>query len=1164
MIVAAIVIINPEIVSIPHKLFTPREAITLEEAMLGELSPNEFSCEWLKPQLDPDSNPASGAAAAATKLRDELVFEDSKNLNLLTMPPSEWTNNNLDATNNSSGFDFHQSIANKFRPNVSTIISNTSLISSIEVQGLKLSPSKRYLLLWTTKRKQFRYTFTAKYFLYDIKRDLISILGTNSNQQSATGESDININKQQNFYEHLDASSQLLNYYDDGNQRTKFQLVDWIPSADKNKESLILIQNNDIYLLHVETNSDEDSSQLLSQSKLSPTRLTFTGRLGSVFNGVPDWLYEEEILNDIPAYQVSPKGTSLAYMSFNDSLVDIMPYTVFGSSEQIIPKTQKIRYPKAGRVNPSVSVHLIDGINKITSNFSIQLKLPTDLSSRQHYMNRIKWLSDDKLALVWLNRKQNESYVVICSRATQWNCEKNLHLESGQQGWLDMSDDLYPLDDENYLAILFKYEGDHVGSFKHLAKVKINQPNSFIYLTAGRKDVLGLNGIDKKRSTVYYTSTVENEPGQRQVFFASFNGLENVSKVGDDINNDRCLTCAHYPDECLFNTVKMSPSTNYYIFECSGPGVPRIELRSNPNNNNEQSLDDSSNNNSPKMRLPRPNSPPLKSAASSNNFHSDSISKKSPLSSMNDLTTATIVPTRNDKLDQTAILNLVNNSNNNLNLDQNLLWTIENNQALRDKLTFNKAMPLTMRLKVPIANTKYLADVLMLLPPQLGPTNTFAPFKSSSTMSAATLNLRSPRSSTPSSSQSIEQALHSHFTPNSISEYTNKLTSAQQYPMVVDVYAGPGSQRVDYRFNINFGHYLASSKRTIYVMIDGRGSGFQGTKRLYELYHKFGTVEIQDQIEVAAYLTRNYSFIDPNKVAIWGWSYGGYAAAMALAQSNARALQDIESKFGGLNVPSNSSQVAASLLMLQNNDLMKQKSYFIPSLSPPATTTDKGVFKCAASVAPVTNWIYYDTAYTERYMSSPYLNEHFDESQANDHLISIGDNNAVINNIDSRQLRQTQGQQWKQNAPGLNNEQTASKWMPLNQTTGLQLLHSSSSLMDLVIRSSLSPLVLPTASRPSTLERDKINPLDLNDRYKIASLLDQIGNIDGKRFLLIHGTADDNVHFQQSIMLMKRLIQKNIMYETRLYPDQDHSIANKADKLHLGSTLSKFFDDCFD
>lgn len=170
MIVAAIVIINPDITSIPTKLFSSREAISLEEAMLGELSPNDFSYQWLQPQsqvLEP------AADSDYVPAYDELIFEDSKNLNLLTTPSND------KSINKSSEFEFDDSF-NKFKPKLTTLISNTSLISSIEIQGYKVSPSKRYLLIWVARKKIFRYTSTAKYFLYDMKRDLISILSTNS------------------------------------------------------------------------------------------------------------------------------------------------------------------------------------------------------------------------------------------------------------------------------------------------------------------------------------------------------------------------------------------------------------------------------------------------------------------------------------------------------------------------------------------------------------------------------------------------------------------------------------------------------------------------------------------------------------------------------------------------------------------------------------------------------------------------------------------------------------------------------------------------------------------------------------------------------------------------------------------------------------------------
>lgn len=88
-------------------------------------------------------------------------------------------------------------------------------------------------------------------------------------------------------------------------------------------------------------------------------------------------------------------------------------------------------------------------------------------------------------------------------------------------------------------------------------------------------------------------------------------------------------------------------------------------------------------------------------------------------------------------------------------------------------------------------------------------------------------------------------------------------------------------------------------------MIDGRGSGFQGDRFMFEVYRRLGTVEIDDQLHVIRYLTQFYPFIDRKRVAIWGWSYGGYASAMAIAKD------------------------------------------------------DLNTIKCAVSVAPVTNWLYY-------------------------------------------------------------------------------------------------------------------------------------------------------------------------------------------------------------
>lgn len=118
----------------------------------------------------------------------------------------------------------------------------------------------------------------------------------------------------------------------------------------------------------------------------------------------------------------------------------------------------------------------------------------------------------------------------------------------------------------------------------------------------------------------------------------------------------------------------------------------------------------------------------------------------------------------------------------------------------------------------------------------------------------------------------------------------------RKYPMIVNVYGGPGSDQVSDSFSIGFQHYLVTSRNIIYCMIDGRGSSHSGTAQMFAVNNVLGTVEIQDQITVTKHLQDNYGFIDAEKTGIWGWSYGGYATAFALANDKGHIFQ------GGISV----------------------------------------------------------------------------------------------------------------------------------------------------------------------------------------------------------------------------------------------------------------------
>ncbi|ORY33110.1 putative dipeptidyl-peptidase [Naematelia encephala] len=141
----------------------------------------------------------------------------------------------------------------------------------------------------------------------------------------------------------------------------------------------------------------------------------------------------------------------------------------------------------------------------------------------------------------------------------------------------------------------------------------------------------------------------------------------------------------------------------------------------------------------------------------------------------------------------------------------------------------------------------------------------------------------------------------------------------KKYPVLIRVYGGPGSQMVSNRFERDWHTFLACEKKYIIVMIDGRGTGFKGRPLRNPVTDELGHYEVLDQIAAAAEMVKK-EYVDRNRIGIWGWSYGGYMTCKAIE-------------------------------------------------------ADSGVFTLGMAVAPVTNWLYYDSIYTERYMNTPTSNE---------------------------------------------------------------------------------------------------------------------------------------------------------------------------------------------
>lgn len=225
----------------------------------------------------------------------------------------------------------------------------------------------------------------------------------------------------------------------------------------------------------------------------------------------------------------------------------------------------------------------------------------------------------------------------------------------------------------------------------------------------------------------------------------------------------------------------------------------------------------------------------------------------------------------------------------------------------------------------------------------------------------------------------------------------------KKYPVIMHQYSGPGSQEVldnwgvgSFRDGGMFEAYMCD-KGYIMVCVDGRGTGGRGAEFEKCTYLFLGVKESHDQVEAARYLN-GLPYIDGSRIGIWGWSFGGYNTLMSMSEGTP-------------------------------------------------------IFKAGVAIAPPTDWRFYDSVYTERFMRTP-----------------------------------------KENGDG----------------------------------------------------------------YQAGSAIQRAPKLHGK-LLLIHGSADDNVHFQNSAEYSEALVQAGIQFDMQVYTNRNHSITGGNTRIHLMNRVAGFF-----
>lgn len=141
------------------------------------------------------------------------------------------------------------------------------------------------------------------------------------------------------------------------------------------------------------------------------------------------------------------------------------------------------------------------------------------------------------------------------------------------------------------------------------------------------------------------------------------------------------------------------------------------------------------------------------------------------------------------------------------------------------------------------------------------------------------------------------------------------LDPTKKYPMIVNVYGGPGSVRVTSGFNVDIEYNLITEHNIIYAQIDGRGTGNKGKETLFSVNNHLGEFEVDDQFFVTKTIQKEFEYVDPQRIGIWGWSYGGYMTARTLARDSKQVFRC------GISVAPVSSWLFYGKYLMINNNL---------------------------------------------------------------------------------------------------------------------------------------------------------------------------------------------------------------------------------------------------
>ncbi|KAJ2341423.1 Dpp4p [Coemansia sp. RSA 2673] len=531
-----------------------------------------------------------------------------------------------------------------------------------------------------------------------------------------------------------------------------------------------------------------------------------------VFNGIADWVYEEEVLGSGASSWWSPDGKALAYLRLDDSKIPVFQYELFhpDNSSVVYPSDIRLHYPKPGASNPLVTLFVYQlgfgrdpGQDKAIS--KARDSVDTDFhphpivfeklfSADDTIITNVAWLTNehDRLIVHVMNRVQDQLKVYLANTDPKQLSakpvrERNTNESGGDGAWIEITStpifvpksSVQSLTSDGYISLVENGEHTHLALF---SPPDASQPT--IWLTSGDYDVVGGSvSFSRKTARVSFLSS--------QASTIKFNLYEVSLNSDGTASQPRAL---------------------------SPPTLKSSHERLNSEGARDGNYD----------------------ASYSTGAGFYTLSYKGP------------------RLPWQAVYSTT---------DANFELVLADNSNAQNELSLYD-LPTVEYLEIPNEAGDKM-NAMVIFPPGV-----------------------------------------------------NK-SAKSKYGVLFRVYGGPNSQQVSQSFSLDWHSALVSQQDVpdmpwIVATVDGRGTGYKGRKFRSSVNKQLGIFEPADQAAGAKYF-QGLEYVNPHRIAIWGWSYGGYTTSRAIERHS-------------------------------------------------------DVFRVGMAVAPVTNWRFYDSIYTERYMKTPEIN----------------------------------------------------------------------------------------------------------------------------------------------------------------------------------------------